>query len=690
MAMLSIERRFLTAFAEAVLGLEHHELGQAAKAVDRLDRFLDHSSFGLRFTFHLALLVMPGGLLTKLRFAGRPLAWRRSYLDRLFLENVGRAPGWMVDAQGVLATVKSMVSGSFCELPEFWERIGYRARPGAFPVFDGVTLVPPSGPEVEPSEPSAPGKLVKERAGSLASLPERFPGDETILIIGAGGAGLAAAHALVARPEGRAARIILLESGALHTNDAFPRTTLDGFSQLYVNSGVTPGKSQRIGFIQGHCVGGGTTVNNAGSPQPKGPWADIMHWRWGSEGADLDWSGLDSAFDDLRDPLHIRVVDQRILTTGTKRAFSGFGEVPGSTYAGLLQANLEDCISCGQCNQGCPYDAHRAPFITLLPEALRQSDRVMLIPKATATRLLWEGQGGARRVAGVEVQGADGHKRTLRPDKVLLTAGAFASSALLLKSGFTSADGRRRLVGQRFSCNYASPVIGRFTEPMNAGRGIQIGYIIEIPPQRMIIETAFAPPTVLGMMLPQWGSGFREKALQYNHYGVSFPTLSSDGYGSIDHAPLTPWSSPQIRFDLGPSDWARLEWGLVQCAEAMRQAGAVELFDSRYDGHSVTLSGDVRSDRERIAAYYRGFSPATYVKIQSAHLQGGNVIHRDPTRGVVDRNLKVHGVDNLWILDSSVFPAAITLNIQYTTMALARYAALRLPLGERVMTSHAA
>jgi hypothetical protein len=42
----SIERRFLTAFAEAVLGLEHHELGQAAKAVDRLDKFLDHSSFG--------------------------------------------------------------------------------------------------------------------------------------------------------------------------------------------------------------------------------------------------------------------------------------------------------------------------------------------------------------------------------------------------------------------------------------------------------------------------------------------------------------------------------------------------------------------------------------------------------------------------------------------------------------------
>jgi choline dehydrogenase-like flavoprotein len=61
------------------------------------------------------------------------------------------------------------------------------------------------------------------------------------------------------------------------------------------------------------------------------------------------------------------------------------------------------------------------------------------------------------------------------------------------------------------------------------------------------------------------------------------------------------------------------------------------------------------------------------------HLQGGDVLHRNPARGVVDGRLKALGVDNLWIRDSSVFPATITLNIQYWTMALARYAALRLP-----------
>src|SRR6185312_16563433 len=98
----------------------------------------------------------------------------------------------------------------------------------------------------------------------------------------------------------------------------------------------------------------------------------------------------------------------------------------------------------------------------------------------------------------------------------------------------TSATNIRRLVGRRFSCNYASPVLGRFREEMNAGRGIQIGYIVELPDDRMIIETAFAPPTVMGMMMPQWGRALDEKLGAYNHYGVAFPTVASDAYGSID------------------------------------------------------------------------------------------------------------------------------------------------------------
>ena len=53
----------------------------------------------------------------------------------------------------------------------------------------------------------------------------------------------------------------------------------------------------------------------------------------------------------------------------------------------------------------------------------------------------------------------------------------------------------------------------------------------------------------------------------------------------------------------------------------------------------------------------------------------------DPRRGVVDRDGRVHGVDNLYVAGSSVFPCAGHANPTLTVVALA----LRLAehLGER-------
>jgi cholesterol oxidase len=54
------------------------------------------------------------------------------------------------------------------------------------------------------------------------------------------------------------------------------------------------------------------------------------------------------------------------------------------------------------------------------------------------------------------------------------------------------------------------------------------------------------------------------------------------------------------------------------------------------------------------------------------------VIASKPHYGVVDQNLKVFGIKNLWICDASVIPSPITINIALTVMALSRYAAVRI------------
>jgi cholesterol oxidase len=48
---------------------------------------------------------------------------------------------------------------------------------------------------------------------------------------------------------------------------------------------------------------------------------------------------------------------------------------------------------------------------------------------------------------------------------------------------------------------------------------------------------------------------------------------------------------------------------------------------------------------------------------------------RQRALGVVDRDFRVHGFENLYVCDASVIPSSLQVNPQLTVMALAHYAA---------------
>jgi choline dehydrogenase-like flavoprotein len=53
------------------------------------------------------------------------------------------------------------------------------------------------------------------------------------------------------------------------------------------------------------------------------------------------------------------------------------------------------------------------------------------------------------------------------------------------------------------------------------------------------------------------------------------------------------------------------------------------------------------------------------------HHSGTTRMHEDPKKGVVDPNSTIHGIENLYVTGSSVFPTSGYANLTLTVIALA-------------------
>ena len=95
-----------------------------------------------------------------------------------------------------------------------------------------------------------------------------------------------------------------------------------------------------------------------------------------------------------------------------------------------------------------------------------------------------------------------------------------------------------------------------------------------------------------------------------------------------------------------------------------------------------TVGDYVRRSAEHTAEVYRDIVDALGAKLVSVgdgsdgfannnHIMGGTIMGEDPGDSVVDATTRVHGVENLWVASSSVFPSSACVNSTLTIAALA-------------------
>ncbi len=485
-----------------------------------------------------------------------------------------------------------------------------------------------------------------------------------VCVIGSGAAGAVIAHDLAKAGHS----VTVLERGAYVEPRFFDSDEIGMIGKLYADGVFQQTTDFRFTVLQGSCVGGSTVVNNAVSFRTP----DHVVKRWNQEfGAGLDPDEYSQKTGEVEQMLSIVDMVEGSpankflrLNPSAGKYLDGIRKLnipPSELRAGEVRANIAGCYGCGYCNIGCRYGKKLSMLETTLPKGQQVGD-LRIIANAEVERIEMHGD---RAVAAI-VNLPGNRKLRVEANKFVLSAGAVASSLLLLKSGF----GDKLPVGKHASFNMGAPITADFKDRLDSYDGLQISHFgVPDPSRGFVFETWYNPPVSQALNMPGWFEDHFDNMKRYTNLMAVGVLVGTDRNGTIKKA-LT--GGADIKFTPQKADLAKLGDGLVQLGRILFAAGATRVMVNGWKYHTFTNPDDLAREVPKIVQDKHDITLGT------GHPQGGNAMSTSPQQGVVDQNFRVHGTRNLFVCDASVIPSSLTVNPQLTVMSLAHYASNRI------------
>jgi choline dehydrogenase-like flavoprotein len=488
-------------------------------------------------------------------------------------------------------------------------------------------------------------------AGPLGDLEPAGEGEECDVVIVGSGAGGAVAAATLAEA---GLDVIVLEAGQSYTRDSYPSDRIEAISSLYRDGGLTIAEGRPpIPVPVAKAVGGTTVINSGTCFRAPAPVLEIWRDRYGVEWADR----LDPDFAEAEEFLRVTPLDPERMGRNGQLAMEGAAAIGAS--GGPISRNAGNCVQCSSCPYGCRIDAKRGMHVSYVPRAVAAGAR--LRTGVEARRILVEDgrAAGVRCIAGATGE-SNGNRRpyTVRARHATIVAGgALGTPELLLRSGLGGDQ-----VGRNLHMHPACWVGARYEEEVRGWEGVmQSYYIDEWESEQILLEATFTPLPFGGAWLRGSGREHQEAILDFGHVSSIGVQLTDESAGRVG---IARDGSIRANYRLSDDDARRVVFGIARAAEIHFAAGASEVYPNIGRAQVLRPGGVAEFEATR-------FKPSE-LRLEAFHPMGTARIAADPREGVCATDGSVHGVDDLYVADASLFPTAVGVNPMMTIIAFAK------------------